>query len=130
MPSALGPVGDLGGRSLRSQLTENLALNDFSPAEHFTVLGVRPDVVIFDTTRPAGFPNGRALDDDVVDLVGDARILATDAPFPSANDRSFLAVFPYLAEPHAPCGVTGLACCAVGEACGGGSSCSSGICAP
>lgn len=130
IPSPGGSVGDLGGRSLRSQFAENMALNDMPPADHYKLLGVVPDVVIYDTSRPAAFPNGRALEDDVVDLVGDARILATDAPFPSVNDRAFQSGFPYLAEPHAPCGAPGMACCAVGPACGGGSTCVGGTCAP
>jgi len=109
VPSAGGPIGDLGARALRSQLTPNLALNDyFEPADHTLVLGVVPDVLIFDTTRPAAFPNGRRLTDDVVDLVGDAGVLSTDCPtpgdpvkcFPMSNDRAFLETFPYLAPPH------------------------------
>lgn len=109
VPAPGGPIGDLGARALRSQLAPNLALNDyFDPADHTLVLGVVPDVVIFDTTRPAAFPNGRRLADDVVDLVGDAGVLSTDCPvpgdpvkcFPMSNDLSFLESFPYLAPPH------------------------------
>ena len=109
VPGPGGPMGDLGGRALRSQFAENMPLNDYAaPADHYTVLGLRPDVVIFDTTRPAAFPNGRSLTDDVVDLVGDPRILSTDCPVPgdpvlcnpAANDVAFLAAFPYLAPPH------------------------------
>ena len=128
VPSPTGPIGDLGARALRSQFAENLSLNDYSPAEHFTVLGVVPDVVIFDSSRPAAFPNGRALVDDVVDLVGDGRVLGNDAPFPSTNDLPFLSTFPYLADPHPPCGAVGQACCAVGPACEGTNVCTAGIC--
>ena len=46
------------------------------------MLGVVPDVLIFDTTRPAAFPNGRRLTDDVVDLVGDPGVLSSDCPDP------------------------------------------------
>jgi hypothetical protein len=102
VPEIRGPIADLGGRSLRSQFAENLAMNDMPPRMHQSVLGVPPDVVIFDTSRPAIYPNGRELADDVVDAVGDARILSTDFPYPSANDVPFLADFPYLAEPHLP----------------------------
>jgi hypothetical protein len=62
--------------------------------------GLLPDVMIYDLSKPAAFPNGRALTDDVVDLVGDPRLLANDSPFPSENDLPFLATFPYLAAPH------------------------------
>jgi hypothetical protein len=94
------PIADHAGRSLRSQFAENMELNFQPPKRHQSVLGLFPDVVIFDTTRPAQYPNGRLLTDDVVDLVGDARVLNTDAPFPSANDVPFLPDFPYLAPPH------------------------------
>jgi hypothetical protein len=102
VPEVDGDIADLGARSLRSQLAENLALNDLHPSLHQRQLGVPPDVVILDPSRPVAFPNGRELVDDVVDLVGDARILTTDAPFPSQNDVPFLTAFPYLAPPHLP----------------------------
>jgi hypothetical protein len=110
VPGPTGPVGDLGGRALRSQFAENMPLNDYAnPADHYTVLHMTPDVVIFDTRRPAAFPNGHELTDDVVDLVGDPRILATDCPVPgdplrcnpTTNDVPFLTTFPYLAPPQA-----------------------------
>lgn len=111
VPSPSGPIGDLGARALRSQFAANLDLNDYAdPADHDRVLGVVPDVLIFDTTRPAGFPNGRLLTDDVVDLVADPGVLASDCPAPGdpvkcspeANDLPFLEAFPYLAPPHPP----------------------------
>jgi hypothetical protein len=81
-------------------MPEMLDLNKMPPREHRGTMGVAPDVLIFDTTRPAAFPNGRDLVDDVVDLVGDARLLANDSPHPSTNDVPFLLGFPYLAPPH------------------------------
>lgn len=95
-----GPFQDLIGRSLRSMMPENSEMNDMQPRQHGRKMGVAPDVMIFDTARPAQYPNGRALTDDVVDLVGDPRVLGNDAPFPSGNDLPFLDVFPYLATPH------------------------------
>lgn len=100
VPGLGGPFQDLVGRSLRSMFPENDAMNGLRPNQHHTVLGLVPDVVIFDTTRPAVYPNGHHLVDDVVDLVGDPRVLMNDAPFPSANDVPFLNVFPYLAPPQ------------------------------
>ncbi len=97
-----GPIADLGARSLRSQMPENLDLNTLPPRLHKKKLGLVPDVIIYDTSRPAAFPNGRALTDDVVDLVGDTRILANDTPFPSENDVPFLHEFPWLAPPQLP----------------------------
>jgi len=100
IPEISGPIADLAGRALRSQFAENLALNTMPPRDHAAILGVNPDVIIYDITRPAAFPNGRKLTDDVVDLVGDPRVLINDSPFPSKNDVPFLPWFPYLAPPH------------------------------
>jgi hypothetical protein len=100
VPEVDGDIADLGGRALRSQFAENLALNDLHPSLHQSQLGIPPDVIILDPSRLIAFPNGRELADDVVDLVGDARVLGNDAPFPSQNDVPFLAAFPYLAPPH------------------------------
>lgn len=95
-----GPFHELTGRALRSQLGPNNDMNTLHPADHFNMLGLVPDVMIFNTANPASFPNGRALPDDVVDLVGVPGVLATDAPFPSENDVPYLPAFPYLAPPH------------------------------
>jgi hypothetical protein len=100
VPEIHGPISDLAGRALRSQFPENDSLNTRTPRNHYRELGLRPDVMIFDPSRPVGYPNGRLLTDDVVDLVGDLRVINSDAPFPTANDRPFLPNFPYLADPH------------------------------
>jgi hypothetical protein len=95
-----GHFQELAGRALRSQFPENDLMNTLHPSRHFKELGVAPDVIIFDTSRPAIFPNGRNLTDDVLDLVGDARPLGNDSPFPNENDVPFLEDFPYLAPPQ------------------------------
>lgn len=92
-----GEQDELGARAYRSMLPDGQGLNTLHPSLHSRTFGVAPDVVIFDTRRPAAFPNGRALTDDVVDLIG----RPDGAPFPSANDVPFLDTFPYLAPPHA-----------------------------
>jgi hypothetical protein len=96
------PFEDLAGRALRSMFPENNACNVIHPRLHQRQLHAPPDVMIYDTARPAAYPNGRALIDDVVDVVNDPRILANDFPFPSTNDLPFLTTFPYLALPHPP----------------------------
>ena len=95
-----GSSQDMAGRALRSQFPENDSMNVMRPRDHAIRLDLVPDVVILDTSRPVSFPNGRELEDDVVDLVGDARVLSNDDPFPSVNDLPFLNVFPYLPPPH------------------------------
>lgn len=102
VPSLGGPFQDMAGRALRSMFPENDQMNSLEPWQHATVLGLVPDVVIFDTSRPVAYPNGRELAEDVVDIVADPRVLMNDAPFPATNDLPFLAEFPYLSPPHSP----------------------------
>lgn len=69
-----------------------------------------PDVIIYNTRRPLGFPNGRRLTDDVAKLTceygdcllwelsyGDVQI--DDWPRKTTNDKPFSSTFPYLASP-------------------------------
>ena len=66
-----------------------------------------PDVMIYTTRFPEGFPNGRRLEDDVAGLtchVGDCALQETAFieggwPRRTVNDKPFLDDFPYLAEP-------------------------------
>jgi hypothetical protein len=94
------PFQELAGRALRSMFATSDFMNTTTPRDHFLLFNSVPDVLIFDPTRPASYANGRELVDDVVDLGGEPSNLATDAPFPSANDVPFLAHFPYLAPPQ------------------------------
>lgn len=59
-----------------------------------------PDILLYDTSRPQGFFNGRKLTDDVVDIV-----LALVTAGKVIRDRvgphsDYLAQFPYLGQPH------------------------------
>jgi len=67
-----------------------------------------PDVMIYTSRYPSGYPNGRRLEDDVVLLtcqVGECLLMEaafTDTeewPRQTVNDKEFLAELPYLAEP-------------------------------
>lgn len=71
----------------------------------------QPDVMIYTSRFPPGFPNGRRLPDDVVLLtceVGDCVLMelayteGQDWPRQTTNDKPFLAGFPYLADPWPP----------------------------
>jgi hypothetical protein len=60
-----------------------------------------PDILPIDLSATTGFPNGRGLDDDVIDVeLG----LITEGAVPSdcvdGNDVSHSSVFPYVADPH------------------------------
>lgn len=110
-----GPFQDIFGAPFLSQF--NRSLNVVHPRDHFREFGFGPDVMVLDTSRPSGFPNGRLLTDDVVDMVNQMlttdpqkmpispkdfteRIMKTDWPYPSVNDLPFSPDFPYLAPPH------------------------------
>jgi hypothetical protein len=69
-----------------------------------------PDTLKIDTTGVAGFPNGRGLEDSVIDItlavilldlgVHSVSLLA-DLPLgPAGNDVAFAADFPFLAPAH------------------------------
>jgi hypothetical protein len=73
---------------------------------------VIPDTLKLDLSKPAGFPNGRRLEDPVVDILLAALFLDVNAPGQSAatfaslplnpptNDRPFLSAFPFMAAPQ------------------------------
>ena len=87
---------------------------DVTPCLTQTVAGrsvaslVVPDVLTFDPTKASGFPNGRQLQDPVVDLeiaalFLDLRTVPVDTlaklPLdPSGNDKPLPGVFPFLAD--------------------------------
>jgi hypothetical protein len=77
------------------------ALSEIRPYDFF------PDVMIYTTRFPPGFPNGRQLTDDIVGLTcqqGDCLLFESayaEGKWPRqlVNDKPFLDEFPYLAEP-------------------------------
>ena len=58
-----------------------------------------PDTLKLDLTRPVEYPNGRALDDDVIDILLSLVLNGPMGDGADSNDRSFLDTFPYLAPP-------------------------------
>ncbi len=72
-----------------------------------------PDTLKIDTSADAGFPNGRKLEDPVIDVtlaVALLELTGEPAPHaatalvgvlnPPANDKAFETTFPFLASPH------------------------------
>jgi hypothetical protein len=59
-----------------------------------------PDILTFDTASSTGFPNGRGLDDDVIDtelnLLSNGAIPTDCVP----SDNTLLTTFPYLGNPN------------------------------
>jgi hypothetical protein len=100
------------GRALRSQIAGRWEFNHYPPAKQQAYIGMPVDVMIFDLNKAARIPNGRALIDDplaILCLAGDQEVckLKTKAetgcykpPYTGKNDKEFLAIFPYLPEPH------------------------------
>ena len=86
-------------------------INQEVPGTGKTVLQlVVPDTITVDFSKASGFPNGRRLEDPVIDVILAAILLDMRVHGPStfvniplnppANDRPFRAAFPYLALPQ------------------------------
>ena len=128
-----GKVSDHVGRSLRTQLPRFGYLNELHPSKHVAEImrvhdqpnlmenglatllppleahrhyDFAPDVMVYDLAKPAKFPNGRWLGDDVSQTLADAgeTLLyelsyaeSKQIPRATTNDKEFRATFPYLA---------------------------------
>lgn len=77
-----------------------LALGNSSGRANALADFLLPDILTFNTSSSAGFPNGRRLADDVIDielnLISNGAI-TTDCV---ANDSTFSSTFPYLGAPN------------------------------
>ncbi len=65
-----------------------------------TALTLLPDILDYDYSRPAGYPNGRMLTDDIIDMqlsVLTNGAVTTDKVGPH---RDLLPTFPYVGQPH------------------------------
>ena len=85
---------DFGARFV-TELTE-LGAPDPTGLAHFLL----PDILTYDTSSTAGFPNGRQLSDDVIDtelnLITNGKITGDCV----GNDSTFSNTFPYLGSPN------------------------------
>jgi len=101
--------------TLQKVLKDDLTGLGLTPANLATALAqagpvIIPDTIKYDPTKPVAYPNGRALEDQVVDITIAAALLDlsvhplsffADLPLnPPANDVPFKSTFPYLADPH------------------------------
>lgn len=104
---------------LHAVLDDDLAAAGLVPASVETSLAqagpvLVPDAIKYNPDLPASYPNGRKLEDQVVDLTIAAALLDLSVPGqtlrtladlplnPPSNDVPFKAEFPYLADPHLP----------------------------
>jgi len=69
------------------------------PAEAVKEIVV-PDVVTLDLSKADGFPNGRKLDDDVIDTALQVTLNRSFASDGISNDSAFMTTFPFLANPN------------------------------
>lgn len=81
-------------------ITSAMALGNDAGRAAFLADFLLPDILTLDTSNPAGFPNGRRLQDDVIDtalnLVSNGAITRDCA----SNDSTFRTTFPYWAGPN------------------------------
>ncbi len=90
------------GQTFLQEFTSELeALGGYSAAQALAIAEILlPDVLTFDNSSPAGFLNGRQLQDDVIDislnLVTNGKI-SGDGVGPHSD---YLSSFPYLGNPH------------------------------
>jgi hypothetical protein len=96
----------------RPTVMEDLLATFLSPLEAHRHYDSVPDVMVYDLRKPAKFPNGRALTDDVAQTLADAGetllvelSYAESKQFPRAttNDKPFQPTFPYLAPRWTTC---------------------------
>ena len=98
-----GKMLDLSGQPYGSQGPGKEKLNTTHPSEHTKLPNIqKPDVLMYDVSSTNLFPNGRKLEDDVVNILGLENTLPNEQPSPATNDVAFLPKFPYLAPPHDP----------------------------
>ncbi|BDU39175.1 hypothetical protein [Vibrio nigripulchritudo] len=116
---------DHAGRALRTFQPRMQKLNFLPPHLHVEWIktqptysnsnteGIRPfdyhpDVVIYDSSRPAKYPNGRYIEDDLIPTLCEASdcvtyertIIFGGWPRRTTPFKPFLSDFPYLAEPY------------------------------
>jgi hypothetical protein len=59
-----------------------------------------PDILHYDRTRPAHYPNGRVMTDDVFSARMTFMVHGQATPQPIKPHDDLLAVFPFLGTPH------------------------------
>ena len=78
------------------------ALGNSADRANFLADFLLPDIMSIDTSKSDGFPNGRRLQDDVIDI--ELNLISNGAITSDcvANDSTFRTTFPYWAGPNVP----------------------------
>ncbi|HYT82963.1 MAG TPA: DUF4331 family protein [Gemmatimonadales bacterium] len=96
------PSGDVA--NFKSLIVAKLmAFGQDAASANVLASALAPDIQPIDLSKPTGFLNGRTLSDDVI--TAELRLIfgsnaALNDDHVDANDKPFLATFPYLAGPH------------------------------
>ena len=88
-------------------LTEQTRLRDFPSLANRAYLntaaeGILPDVLCFNPSKPAKYPNGRVFTDDVIDTRVALLTKGECPPTGLKPHTDVLTEFPYLGNPHQP----------------------------
>lgn len=104
--NASTPKDDASGKFTEDIVSSIVALN---PAVSAGTIGALAGIAVFpgdlltlDVTLPTGWPNGRKLDDDVIDTALSVLFEGAVGDNVSANDVVFESTFPYLGLTHQP----------------------------
>lgn len=106
IPAALKDAFNFGqpqndARDFGPVILQTLAHFGTNAANTATLASVAvPDTLKFDVTKPDGFPNGRKLDDRVIDTLLTLILNQPTSDGTPGNDVPLLQDFPYLAPPH------------------------------
>ena len=96
--NATDPVDDV--KNYQQPLTEILQQHGYPPHEAAAAaLTLLPDILHYDRTRPARYPNGRVMTDDVFSARMIFMVHGQAIPQPVGPHEDLLACFPYLGPP-------------------------------
>jgi hypothetical protein len=97
--NATDPVDDL--QHYLQPLSHTLQQHGYPPDEATAAARtLLPDILHYDRTRPAHYPNGRVMTDDVFSARMSFMVHGQATPQPIKPHKDLLAEFPYLGPPH------------------------------
>jgi Domain of unknown function (DUF4331) len=97
--NATDPVDDV--KHYLQPLSETLQRHDYAPEEATAAARtLLPDILHYDRTRPAHYPNGRVMTDDVFSARMIFMVHGQATSQPVGPHKDLLAEFPFLGTPH------------------------------
>jgi hypothetical protein len=99
MFNATEPVDDM--KNYLQPLSDTLRQHGYPPDEaRAAALTLLPDILHYDRTRPAGYPNGRVMTDDVFSARMIFMVHGRGTPQSIKPHEDLTADFPFLGVPH------------------------------